>query len=98
MKKKRIYYSIVNGGDGSAYPEFFYSREAAELHQDMQEGWGEPCWGYLDYEGSAKFEDVKTDREYAQELADEYLPEDYEYYEETIRVAVRKFIEENMGE
>ena len=48
-EKLRIYYSIQNGGDGSAYPEFMDTRGLAEWDQDhMVEGWAETCWGELD--------------------------------------------------
>ena len=43
-----LYYSVQNGGDGSAYPVFFESMELAELDQDtMDEGWGESCTGSI---------------------------------------------------
>lgn len=41
-----IFYSVRNGGDGSAYPTFMESGELADWDQDhMDEGWGEPCTG-----------------------------------------------------
>lgn len=44
----KIWYSVQNGGDGSAYPELMESEELAELDQDwMDEGWGEPCVGCI---------------------------------------------------
>ncbi len=44
----KIYYSVQNGGDGSAYPWFFTTQELAEWDQDnMDEGWGESCVGSL---------------------------------------------------
>lgn len=42
--KKSLFYSVVNAGDGSAYPEFFDSMELAEFAQEGEE-WGEPCVG-----------------------------------------------------
>ncbi len=49
--KTKIYYSVRNGGDGSAYPTFMESKELCELDQKfMPEGWGEPCIGYLEIE------------------------------------------------
>jgi len=48
----KIYYSVKDGGDGSAYPEFFDSDELADWHQEhLDEGWGEPCTGVLEVEG-----------------------------------------------
>ncbi len=47
----KFYYSVQNGGDGSAYPKFMESSELAEWDQDhMSEGWGESCTGYLEVE------------------------------------------------
>lgn len=41
-----IYYSVRNGGDGSAYPTFMESDELANWDQEhMDEGWGESCTG-----------------------------------------------------
>lgn len=43
-----IYYSIQNGGDGSAYPLFLSTSKLARWDQDhMDEGWGESCDGSL---------------------------------------------------
>jgi hypothetical protein len=33
MKRVRLFYSIVNDADGSAYPKFFSSMEEADEHQ-----------------------------------------------------------------
>lgn len=49
MKKIKIWYSIRNGGDGSAMPKWFLTSEEAEQDQeDMYEGWGEPCTGMVE--------------------------------------------------
>jgi len=54
---KNIYYSVRNGGDGSAHPTFFDSAELAQLDQDWQneggEGWGESCDGYITLESDS---------------------------------------------
>ena len=48
MYKLELWYSIQNCGDGSAYPEFMESKELAKWDQDnMDEGWGEPCYGSI---------------------------------------------------
>ena len=49
-----VWFSIANGGDGSAYPQWFLTEDAAEQDQsDMEEGWGESCTGSVDtYVGS----------------------------------------------
>lgn len=50
--KLTIYYSVENGGDGSAYPKWFDTEELAEWHQDhLYEGWGESCTGSIVVEG-----------------------------------------------
>jgi hypothetical protein len=49
--KTKIWYSIQNGGDGSAFPEFFESEELCKIDQEyMDEGWGDPCLGCLTIE------------------------------------------------
>ena len=50
--KLTIYYSIANGGDGSAYPLWFDTEELARWHQDhIDPGWGESCDGSITIEG-----------------------------------------------
>jgi hypothetical protein len=47
----KIWYSVQNCGDGSAYPEFMESEELAEFDQaNMDEGWGESCTGCITIE------------------------------------------------
>lgn len=51
MPGMKIWYSVRNGGDGSAYPVFMECEEQAELDQKhMDEGWGESCAGYVEVE------------------------------------------------
>ncbi len=51
--KLTLYYSVSNGGDGSAYPQFFNTEKLAQWHQDHQyEGWGESCTGEIIVEGN----------------------------------------------
>jgi hypothetical protein len=53
--KLKIWYSIQNGGDGSAYPRWMESEELAEWDQrNMDEGWGEPCTGYIEVQADSK--------------------------------------------
>jgi len=52
--QRKIYYSVQNCGDGSAYPRLFESMELAELDQDMMdEGWGESCTGSITVESES---------------------------------------------
>lgn len=58
MNTLTLYYSVSNGGDGSAYPKFSLSKELADIHQDMEgeivgEGWGEPCVGAITLESES---------------------------------------------
>lgn len=47
-----VYYSVENGGDGSAYPLLFDTEKLADWHQNhLYEGWGEPCTGTIVIEG-----------------------------------------------
>lgn len=47
----KIWYSVQNCGDGSAYPLFMESEAQAELDQEyMDEGWGESCTGFIEVE------------------------------------------------
>lgn len=59
----KVYYSVENCGDGSAYPTFVESEELAELLQEHQsEGWGESCTGWLtiESEGPIKVKGMMT--------------------------------------
>lgn len=55
MSKLKVYYSVQNGGDGSAYPVFFTDKDVAEFHQEQEnedgEGWAESCTGDITFEG-----------------------------------------------
>lgn len=61
INKIKVYYSIRNGGDGSAYPSWFLTSEEAEFDQEnMDEGWGEDCSGSVEtFEGSDIHEEAK---------------------------------------
>ncbi|MHB8098030.1 MAG: hypothetical protein ACYDD5_00385 [Sulfuricurvum sp.] len=46
LEKIVVWYSVQNGGDGSAYPCWFLTENDAEQDQDdLDEGWGESCTG-----------------------------------------------------
>ena len=61
MTKTRVYYSIGNGGDGSAYLRWFLTEELAEKDQEnMEEGWGEPCYDSVEtFIGSDIYNEAK---------------------------------------
>jgi len=49
MEKIELWFSVRNGGDGSAYPIWFLNKTEANKDQDDQdEGWGEPCIGMVE--------------------------------------------------
>lgn len=65
MEKVTVYYSIDNGGDGSASLIWFLTSEEAEKHQEeMYEGWGEPCFGPCEtFKGSDTYFKAKKNSE-----------------------------------
>ncbi len=83
MERKTIWYSVHNGGDGSAYPVLMESEELVELDQEHQdEGWGEPCYGSITLESESEItvvdEVITVDdqiKEIEEELAQDYLIE-----------------------
>ena len=56
VQRYDVWYSLVNGGDGSAMAVFFDTPEEAEAHQELEGvssdeydcGWAEPCWGQVE--------------------------------------------------
>ena len=61
--KLQLFYTIANGGDGSANLEFWESAELAAWAEDhVEEGWGEPCNGCIEIDGDnlIHHEDVQT--------------------------------------
>ena len=54
LTKTTVWFSIQNGGDGSAYPDWFLTEEEADKDQEeMDEGWGESCIGSVEtFKGS----------------------------------------------
>lgn len=66
----KIYYSVMNCGDGSAYPVFFQDELSAEIHQSLEEeGWGEPCTGTLEIAGeNVVCREAQSRKDYIKEL------------------------------
>ena len=51
MAKLKIFYAIINCGDGSASATFYESQALADfMDEDQYEGWAEPCTGSLTVE------------------------------------------------
>jgi len=73
----KVYYSVSNCGDGSAYPQFFESEKCSNFHQyllnEYGEGWGEDCVGELEIEsdGPVKIKRITTNKSYIDELKSE---------------------------
>ena len=78
LKPITLWYSVQNGGDGSAYPQFFLSNEEAELDQETErEGWGECCTGTIEsFEGSKTHKKAQRNSE---RLAEKYKEWKEEY-------------------
>lgn len=76
----KIWYSVENCGDGSAYPTFMESEELCEIDQRfMDEGWGESCTGYIEIESDSPIavkSKIVTLANKIKEIEDE-LNEDY---------------------
>ena len=67
MEKLTVYYSVSDGGDGSAYPVFFADKAVAEWHQSHEEkdSWAEDCTGSITFEGdNLCCPDAETKEEY----------------------------------
>lgn len=80
----KIWYSVENCGDGSAYPQWMESEELAELDQDyMDEGWGESCTGciVIEHEGSITIKNkITTVDDMIDEIQSDYDGPDDEYF------------------
>lgn len=89
MPKTTIFYSVQNGGDGSAYPRFMESKDLAEWDQEqMEEGWGESCTGSISFESDSPIrclDKVETKETY---LIDKYCDQ----YNDEKRSKRTKFI------
>jgi hypothetical protein len=87
-----VYYSVQNGGDGSAYPQFMESAELAEWDQEhMDEGWGEACTGSLRIIGdNVEVPAITTALEYYLEK-DGYWEEGYSMDEDPENSFIEKF-------
>ena len=55
MSKIKLWYSVANGGDGSAHPVFFSTEDQAKAHQEdvnSNEGWAEDCYGLIEVDNT----------------------------------------------
>ena len=85
MNKFELHYGIINGGDGSAYPRFFESKELTTWDQDnMDEGWGEDCSGTIELESESLIickEHIITKEEYFLDQLYEHKEKEKEFLE-----------------
>lgn len=101
MARLTLYYSVSNGGDGSAYPQWFETRELAEIDQELQsmfgEGWGESCTGEIVIEGSDDMRMIRpritTINEVIERL-DEIIESNSRYITDRHKRKARQFKEE----
>ena len=87
MHTLTLYYSIQNGGDGSAYPKFMESEELCNWDQDNMEGWGEPCLGSITLTSESPItcdEDIMTALEFYHDF----------YWDGVSKIVKNQFIEE----
>lgn len=84
--KNEIWYNVRNGGDGSYYPNWFESKELAELDSEFpiyesDSELGEPCLGCITIisDTPSRAEEVITVKEVIKEM-EEYIAEDKELY------------------
>jgi hypothetical protein len=84
MARLTLWYSVGNGGDGSAYPQFFENERLTEMDHDlMPEGWGKCCNGSIVIEGGDDMRVVSphviTEDEFVKEL-DRQINSNGDYY------------------
>ena len=84
--RTNVYYSITNGGDGSAGIALMESKELASLVQEIDneagDGWAEDCSGWIsiEHEGDIKILDtIETIDSLIKDIDDDYDEGD-EYY------------------
>jgi hypothetical protein len=74
MHTLKLFYSVRNGGDGSAYPTFMNSQALADYDQEnMDEGWGESCTGVITLKSESPIsvvEEIETPESYLINLID----------------------------
>lgn len=100
MHTLTLYYSVSNGGDGSAYPKWFLSEELAQIHQDINnelsgEGWGENCVGEISMTSESPIH-IDTSflgtKETLLKSLDYYLERDY-HHSEGIKKLAQNFVD-----
>lgn len=97
----KIYYSVSNGGDGSAYPQFSLNERYVDIHQElenMHEGWGEPCTGYLEVESDSEIKFKKEDITKKSLLEDISYRLESKYTSESDKKICEKFKKELLNE
>lgn len=102
MHTLKLFYSVSNGGDGSAYPQFSLNEELVDIHQEMEndlrgEGWGEPCTGCIELESESPItisqSQLSITKASLLETVKYYLDGGY-YKSETVKKSAEKFKEQ----
>lgn len=102
MHKLILYYSVSNGGDGSAYPQFSLNEELVDIHQEMQnelrgEGWGEPCTGSIELESESPItvsqSQLSITKASLLETVEDYMDGGY-YKSESVKKTAQQFKEQ----
>ena len=87
-----LFYSVQNGGDGSAYPYWMESQELADFDQEnMDEGWGESCTGSITLTSDRLItcdEDIKTKEGYLIDMVTRY---DFKPNKKSFKNFLKKF-------
>ncbi len=93
--KKTLYYSVQNGGDGSAYPKWFTTEALADWHQEHEEeGWGETCTGYITVESDSEMvcDELMSAEQFYLELIGDFYSSTHEVHNDpNIQAYVKEF-------
>lgn len=86
--KLKLYYSVQNGGDGSAHPKLMESMELARFDQQhMLDSWGEDCVGTITLKSDTTIQcldEIITKEQYFIEKYCDDVDDNYEDREEFI--------------
>ena len=99
---RKLWYNVVNCGDGSAYPQFFDTEELAYIHAELEQywdGWGEDCVGCVTVTSDSPIRcgDVKDIHDLIKECDDhlEYASSGEENHIAPILERLRKMADDN---
>lgn len=84
----KVWYYVINGGDGSAYPQFVESKELGEMLESFEvEGWAEDSVSFITIESDSpiKVKDLLTLEKAIEEYAEYVYNEDDQKKVDTLR-------------